>query len=436
MSYLPDIHRLLPQSPDAEKGLLGSILLSPDEVLSECAEHGITPEHFHIPSHGLTFRHCMEMWREGDRLDFITLTQWLKDRNELDACGGAAYITELFTFMPTAANFRQYAEVMREKHIARRLIATCAQSASRCYDEQAEIVTILHECLASVGEIAAPTNKKRRTFKQAVMDKLDRLENDEPDTQAIKTGIAKLDDLSPLRKGSMPLITGARKAGKSTLAITIAKNVLKSKYGVLYFSLEDPENEVIDRLFAGESRIPIIRHTTKLMQENEFSNATNALNSLADLNMIIRDDVYDIDKIVAVSKRAKAENPNLELIVVDYAQLVRANTKKGANREQEVSSVSRALRLMSMELKTATAVLSQQNEDGKSRDSRALEQDATACWEVKPIKDSNNKRLIAIPWQRGGESNIAFPVSYQGHIYRMEDLSEKEERETHYDDQE
>ena len=102
--YLPDIHRLLPQSPDAEKGLIGSILLSPRDVLGDCVEGGITGEHFHIPAHAVIYNVLLDLWNANQAIDFITLTQILKDRNKLDEAGGAALVTELFTFVPTAAN--------------------------------------------------------------------------------------------------------------------------------------------------------------------------------------------------------------------------------------------------------------------------------------------------------------------------------------------
>lgn len=432
-SYLPEIQRLLPSSPDAEKATLASILLAPDPVLVECQEQGIGESHFHIPAHAIIYKVALEMWEAHKRVDFITITQELRDRSKLDEAGGAAYVTELFTLIPSAGNFRLYLEILKEKHTGRQIIAISTQAKERAYDDQDDVYGVLNEAATQLSQIIAPVSKSKRTFKQAIMDKLDRLQSDKPDEDIIQTGITKLDQHSPLRKGSMPLITGQRKAGKSILSLTIAENVLKAKFGVLYFSLEDPESEIVDRIFAGETRIPAIRHHQDRISTGELSKCARAIEILSELKMFIRDDVFDLAKIVAVSKRVKTECPELSLIVVDYAQLVRAETKKNANREQEVACVSRTLRLLSMEIKTALLLLSQVNEEGKSRESRALEQDATARWDIKHFeKQEDGKRLIHIPFQRNGDSNIFFPVAFLGQFARVENLSETECQE--YDD--
>lgn len=427
--------RTLPASPDAEKALLGSILLNPDTILADCLESGITADCFHMPNHAAIYRHCVEMWKARNPLDFITLTQFLSDRGQLEANGGAAFITDLFTLIPTAANYRLYMEHVKEKHLARRMISTCSETIQKSHDEQHDIYGVLNHAITCLGEIAAPTNKAKKSFKEMMLDKLDRMERDEPDGNTIKTGLSKLDEHSPLKKGAMPLVTGQRKAGKSTLSLTIAANVLTASHGVLYFSLEDSEHEVIDRLFAGHARIPTVRHSVKCLTEGEMSRVNHAVTDLAQRNMIVRADVYDLDAIVAVSKRAKAENPGIELIVVDYAQLVRANVKNNASREQEVATVSRTLRLLSMELHTALLLLSQLNEDGKSRESRALENDATACWELKLIPDGDGhkqgERILSIPWQRGGEGSIFFPVAFLGHIHRVENHTDRTHDDHH-----
>ena len=103
-TYSPDPHRLLPQSPDAEKGVLSSFLIAPREIGGLCAEKQVTKEHFAIPSHALIYETLLGMWDKNEPIDFITLTQLLRDRSHLDSCGGAAFVTELFTFLPTAAN--------------------------------------------------------------------------------------------------------------------------------------------------------------------------------------------------------------------------------------------------------------------------------------------------------------------------------------------
>ena len=150
-----DVHRLLPQSPDAEKGIVCSFLLAPVEVGKFCKEKGITPAHFHIPALGEIFSVLMQLWERQKPIDFIILTELLRDTGRLDAVGGAAFVTELFTFLPTAANAAHYVEVVLEKHELRSLLTTCTEIAARCYDEQDQFPQLLAAAELRIAEIAA-----------------------------------------------------------------------------------------------------------------------------------------------------------------------------------------------------------------------------------------------------------------------------------------
>src|SRR5690606_4644827 len=134
-----DPHRTLPQSQDAELGVLGSVLLSPKEVMGECVEKKITPEHFYLPAHSTLFEILRELYDAGKPIDFILLTQILRDRQLLDKVGGPAFVTGLFTFVPTAANASYYIDILKEKHTLRQIILTCNEFAVRSYEEQEEI---------------------------------------------------------------------------------------------------------------------------------------------------------------------------------------------------------------------------------------------------------------------------------------------------------
>jgi hypothetical protein len=153
-SYLPDIHRLLPQSADAEQGVLCSFLLAPHEVGTLCAQKDIRPGMFHIPAHVTIFE--MLQWMHGERLeiDLVTLTQQLRDQRKLDAVGGAAFITHLFMFLPTAANVSYYIEIIEEKWTLREMIRVCTEYAGRCYDEQAEVTMLLDEVETKIKAVA------------------------------------------------------------------------------------------------------------------------------------------------------------------------------------------------------------------------------------------------------------------------------------------
>ena len=172
-SYSPDPHRLLPQSPDAEKGVLSSFLIAPRDIGGLCAEKQITKEHFFIPSHAIIYEQLLGMWDRNEPIDFITLTQVLKDKGQLDQCGGAAFVTELFTFLPTAANAPYYVEIVQEKFTLREIIKVCTEFAGRSYDEQDDVPNLLDKVESEVFRIAQDRFKDRvATMKQLVVQEL------------------------------------------------------------------------------------------------------------------------------------------------------------------------------------------------------------------------------------------------------------------------
>ncbi len=424
------IERILPQSSDAERGVLSSFLLSPVAVGAICAEKRVSASHFASPMHGDIFSHLTDMWGENTPIDFITLTQRLRDRGALDSCGGAAFVTDLFTSLPTAANCSHYLETVEEKRILREIITICHEHEERSFGTDDTPRELLEALAARITAIAAPASTRTMTFKQALADKLHRMQHGEPLHEYVWTGLDKLDKQSPMRLGEMPLISGERKSGKSILALTIARHVAKEVGPVLYFSLEDPISKVTDRIVAAESSIPMACDRIQDLDAGKFQRLERAMNFLQDLPLIVRDDCYDLSAIVAVSRQQKAMTPHLKLIVVDYGQLVRAVVAKGANREQEMAAVSRALRLLSMELSVALIVLVQLNKEGDTRESKAWEQDCTAMWKLVMLEEKdeerNGARMLTVPFQRNGESGIGFKVAFLGHVARVETYAEKQ----------
>src|SRR5437879_3401124 len=149
-----DIHRTLPLSIEAEQGVLGSMLISPREIIAEAVEK-INEEYFYIPAHQTIYGVLVELWNAGAGIDLITFTQTLRDRNILDAVGGAAFVTNLFTFVPTAANVGYYLEIVRDKYILREIISAATESVRRAYEEQDEVNNLLDEVeqrIFAVGE--------------------------------------------------------------------------------------------------------------------------------------------------------------------------------------------------------------------------------------------------------------------------------------------
>lgn len=417
---LPEhINTLMPASIESERGILCSFGIDPQRVGAMLAERNIGPDHFTTPLHAALCERLQARWREGRPISMRLAMKDMEDGKE-----GEIYASEILTHISTASYAEEYADALVDKYHLRQIIIATAEIHENAWAHGAESLPLI-ESISSLSALATP-KAQPKAFKQMLDEKRLRIEHDTPDADILLTGISKLDRESPLRLGDMPLISGERKAGKSIFAISIAGNVIMDGWTVLFFSLEDRSEKVVDRIFAGQSRVPIVAHHYARMNEGESQRAVNAFHSLADKRLLIRDDVQDLAPMCAIARQMKAKHAELKLIVVDYAQLVRAKVSKGANREQEVAMVSRTLRLLGMELRVAIIVLCQLNQDGATRESKALEQDTTAMWKLMDTDPKEqNKRLIVIPFQRNGESNIAFPVTFFGHIARVENCADE-----------
>jgi len=430
--------KMLPQSIDAEQGLIGSILLKPDDILPEIAAQ-LLPEHFHVPANGTIYNALVELWKASKPIDAIILTQTLADNGLLERVGGAVYVTTLYSYTPTAANWRQYVEIVFEKYTLRQVMVVCSEFSAKAQTEPENVANIISEMAGRLASIRMGSEDKRQTLKELVVDKFDRIEGRKDDADKIVMDIPLLDKHSPLSLGAFPIIAAEAKAGKSILATQIGLNVAKGHNGVIYFSLEEPARKVVDRLFKNEASIPQERQFIGQggMTEADFTRASKAGATLASLDFTIVDDIHDLTGIVAFIKKAKAQNPNLKLVVVDYLQLVRGDSRKNGNREQEIAGISRTLRLLGIELHIAIVALSQLNTDGATRESKAIENDCTALWKIcrsyeqtsrgqEPVEESG-RRIITIPFQREGDSNVAFPVAFIGALARIAEAANNNE---------
>jgi replicative DNA helicase len=415
-----------PHNSEAEQAILSSMIMAQDEAIPECIKR-LTEEHFFIPAHRTIYNVLVELWRAGIPIELILFTEQLRSRKILDAVGGPSFVTHLFVFLPTAANLDWYINIVHEKYILRQLLVISTDAQHRAQVDQGEAGSIVMECCEALNAITRTlTVKARQSMSELVQEKINRMENGIEEA-VVKTGLKELDLRSPLWPSDMPLISGERKVGKSMLATTITTNVARWGIPVAYFSLEDSAHKLIDRLLSGISRVSMVKQlNVKSLSESEMKASSDAALVLSALPIYLYDDLFDLDHIIAEARQTRTTR-KIGLIVVDYAQLIRTPEHKGRNREQEVAHISRSLRLLSLELQIPLLLLSQLNEQGRSRESRALEQDATASWKMRLDDDEEikNMRWIDIEWQRNGDSNIKFPVTFLGYCARVENYQEE-----------
>lgn len=414
----------LPINIEAEDCLLSSFMCSFRAVGCILAERGVNPEMFHGPGNPVIASEMIGAWREGVELDAFLLLSRLRASGRLKDAGGESLFVKI-TQMPTAANVSQYIDIVLETDQLRRVAILCAEKGREAVLDGAEAHSIVSGLSEAITAIAGVKNKAPTlSMKQLSQEKLRRIEGDEDDKDILVTGIQKLDYYSPLRMGDMPLISGERKSGKSILSLNIAMNLAERGHSGLYCSLEDKCSKVFDRMFARITKIPLGRHHVSGMAEREMQQIAVRLPKLAELPIDLRDDLHDLHAIVAVIRQKAAQDPKFKWAVVDYAQLVRTQARKGANKEEEVATISRTLRLLAIELNVAIILLCQLNKEGNARWSMGLEHDCTAMWKVVVPEDHEGERHIEIPFQRNGDSQIMFKVAFMGSTCRIEALAE------------
>jgi len=456
-TYLPDIHRPLPQSIDAEKGLLGSILHSATALDDSMAQ--MDSKHFHLVAHQRIFDVLIEMRNSGKPIDLIALTQILEDRRMLDEVGGAGFITELFTFVPTAANADYYREIIREKFLLRKVIATCTEYVSRSYEEQGDVKILLDEVEArvlAIGEerfrATMPTMKE--VVNLAISD-IEKLISNKGAITGLPTGFATLDRMTNgLHEGEMFVIAARPSMGKTAFAMNIAENVaIDGNKPVAVFSLEMSSQQLVQRLLCSRARV----NSRKL--RDGFTNKSYLASLSATANILSKAKIFvdDTPGLSILELRAKARRlrnrEKIELIVIDYLQLLRSNSKRGQdNRQIEIQEISYGIKALAKELKIPVIVLAQLNRnpeqrtgDGKGRprlsdlrESGTIEQDADVVGllvrekyyaeDDDAKKEAAGKATLIIAKQRNGPTGD-IGLTFLEEFTRFEERAEDKQEE-------
>ncbi len=392
-NYLPDIHRSLPHSLEAEMGVLGSLLIAPDEVAGQCVER-TREEHFHIPAHRTIYSVLIELWNNQQPIDFITLTQILKDRGLLEQVGGAAFVTGLFTYVPTAANIDYYLDIVRDKGILRQIIVTCTECAARSYDDQDQVQALLDEVEQKVFAITEE-RYRAQTFnmQSAVLDAIEAIESlyeRRGGTTGITSGFVDLDKMTDGLHGAEMFVIAARPSmGKTALAMNIAEHVaIDAKMPVLVFSLEMSSQQLVQRLLCSRAQVDLSRVRNGMLVDRDFRRLQEAGSQLAQSSFFIDDTAgLSILELRAKARRFKQQH-NVQLIVIDYLQLLKSTSRRAQdNRQLEIAEISSGVKALAKELDIPIIVLAQLNRQpeqrsgGKPRlsdlrESGSIEQDA------------------------------------------------------------
>jgi replicative DNA helicase len=386
--------RLPPHSIEAEQGVLGCILLSPNECMGVSIEKmKRAAEVFYDLRHQALFDVLAEMYDKKELIDPITVQQYLKDRNQLEALGGMPYIAGLMNCVPSAANLEYYIDIVREKFVLRKVIQTCTTAVGRVYDHQGEVDGLLDEVERDILQISEErVTVGNKTIKDLVHKAINTIEDYHQRAgmlTGLGTGFPDLDKMtSGMHGGEMIVIAARPSMGKTSLAMNIAEHVaIEEKQPVGVFSLEMTAESLVLRMLCSRSRVNLRNIRDGFLAERDFPKLTGAAGKLANAPLFIDDSAgLSILQLRAKARRMFQQH-GIKLFVIDYLQLLNASSQKIENRQQEIAQISNGIKALAKELNVPVIVLAQLNRELEKdknrkprlsdlRESGAIEQDA------------------------------------------------------------
>ncbi|WP_443972439.1 replicative DNA helicase [Streptococcus agalactiae] len=382
--------KVLPHDIQAEQSVLGSIFIKPEKMI-EVAEY-LKPDDFYRPAHKILFKAMVNLADRGEAIDIVTIKSALESTDELGMVGGISYIAEVVNAVPTSSHAEHYAKIVAKKAQLRSIIGNLSDSIGNAYDEDMDIDEIIAKAERSLIEVSQATNKSSfRPIHDVLLEnhaKIEERSNNTSQITGIETGFYDFDKLITGLHEDQLIVLAARPAmGKTALALNIAQNVAtKSNKAVAVFSLEMGAESLVERMLSAEGTIINHHIRTGNLTVNEWQRLIYAQGQLAEAPIFIDDTAgVKITDIRARARRLSQETDGLGLIVIDYLQLIQGS--RSDNRQQEVSEISRQLKIIAKELKVPVIALSQlsrgveQRNDKRPimsdlRESGSIEQDA------------------------------------------------------------
>ena len=426
------LERPLPHNLEAERSILGAVLL--DNHSLNAAVEKIRAEDFFLPQHRQIFQRMIQLAENQQAIDVVTLMDDLSRRGELDSAGGVPYLSQLADGLPRATNVEHYARIVKEKAVLRNLAYSAAAIQEQALAGGDDADVILDRAESTIFQIAEDRVRAGLIgVKELVRDNFERLERIFSEGRRITglaTGYPGLDnETAGLQPSELVILAARPSMGKTALALNIAENVaVRNRQPVAVFSLEMSKESLLMRMLASEARVDAHKFRTGHIGREDWNKITHALGSLGDAPLWIDDSASSTVLEMGAKARRLKRDRGLSLMIVDYLQLVvPTNTGRGTNRQEEVSSISRALKGLAKELKVPVVVLSQltrapEREERKPqlsdlRESGAIEQDADVVLFINrpnfyksdlPEEDRAKAELIIAKQRNGPTGNLNF----------------------------
>lgn len=383
-----------PHSTDAEKTVLGAILLDPEAIIK--VSDLLKPEDFYDPVHKLIYQAVLELHERHEVIDFVTVSSKLSDSKHVQQVGGTAFLAGLASSVPTSSHIYQYGQIVKTKAVHRRVIEAGQKITGLGYEVGKPVGELLDQVEKTVFEITNTFIKEKFIHIREVLDaryeKFAEMHEAKDDTavKGVPTGYMGLDQkLSGFQPSDLIVLAGRPSMGKTALALGIAQNAaIRHRKSVGIFSLEMSKEQLVDRLFASMLGVDSWKLQRGKLDDSDFQNMGPIMDELSKANIFIDDSVASsLPELRAKARRLQMEH-GLDLIVIDYLQLMSTgNDHYVGNRVQEISEISRALKQIGRELRVPILALSQlsravENRPGNIpqlsdlRDSGSIEQDA------------------------------------------------------------
>lgn len=375
--------RVPPQNIEAEKSVLGSILLDKDALIE--VSGWLLSEHFYDDRHSAIYQNILELFENGLPIDLVTVSDKLKKKKILSKLGGRAYLTELASFVPTAAHAAEYANIVKETATRRGLISSSSQITKLAFDETValpEVVDRSETLLFNVAQAGIKSNFIH--IKDLLKDAYERAAHakESDDYSGISTGFKELDILlGGFQKSDLVVLAARPSVGKTSLALDMMRHAaLIEKKNVAFFSLEMSNMQIMDRLLGMQSGIPFWEIRTNKLTEEKVIKLANTMGELADANIYVDDMAGQHINQIRTKARRLALEQGVDIIFVDYLQLMHGNSRE--SRTLEVGEVSQGLKNLAKELSVPVVALSQL--------SRAIEQRQSRRPQLSDLRESGS----------------------------------------------
>ena len=419
----PIQNKIPPQAVEMEESILGAILINKESLIH--IVDTLAPDDFYHQKNGLIYEVMLDLFNKKEPIDLLTVTHKLELMQELDNVGGEDYLASLVDLMTSSAHITHYAQTVKHKATLRKLISVGAHITELGFQEEEEIEDILDQAEKSVFQVSQKI-VQQNYIKMAdalhdAFDRIDEVHNNGVGMKGVRTGFHSLDNaLGGLQPANLIILAARPSVGKTSLALDITKNVaMTSGKGVVFFSLEMSQDEVVDRLISSEARVDLFKMKTGKLHPADFELLAPAMDSLSRAQLFIEDTPGStVMKMRAILRRILSDCKELGLIVIDYLQLMESSSRSD-NVVQQVSEISRSLKGLAREFDVPVIALSQLSRSVENRtpqiprladlrESGSIEQDADVVMFIyreereNPDTDRKGVAEIHIAKQRNG----------------------------------